>query len=94
MKAIKSKLSLLITALVIGMAACACGSDSEPDNPNGLYDWDIDMKVFVKSTGAIHAHSTEVLYNKTEAYVIEQKRQFEKCSDKYYTFKYMYKKRS
>ena len=93
MKTIKSKLSLLLTALVIGMAACACGSDSEPDNPNGLYDWDIDMKVFVKSTGAIHAHSTEVLYNKSEAYVIEQKRQFEKCSDKYYTFKYMYKKR-
>lgn len=93
MKAIKSKLSLLLTALVIGIAACACGSDSEPNNPNGLYDWDIDKKVFSKQTGKIEASSREVLYNKSEAYVIEQKRQFEKCSDKYYTFKYMYKKR-
>ncbi|MGM9816016.1 MAG: hypothetical protein ACI304_03035 [Lepagella sp.] len=93
MNKIKSKLSILFTALVMCMAVCACGSDNEPDNPNGLYDWDIDKKVFNKQTGIIESQITEVLYDKSEAYVIEQKRQFEKCSDKYYTFKYMYKRR-
>ena len=33
------------------MAISACGSDSEPDNPNGLYDWDIDKRVINKQSG-------------------------------------------
>lgn len=93
MNKIKSKVSVLLTALVLCLAISACGSDSEPDNPNGLYDWDIDKKVINKQSGLFESQIKEVLYDKSEAYVIEQKRQFERCSDKYYTFKYMYKRR-
>lgn len=93
MNKIKSKLSVLLTALVMCMAISACGSDSEPDNPNGLYDWDIDKKIINKQTGSFESQTTEVLYDKSEAYVIEQKRQYEKCSNKFYRFMYMYKKR-
>lgn len=93
MNKIKSKLSVLLTALVLCMAISACGSDGEPDNPNGLYDWDIDKKIFNKQSGIIEYQMTEVLYDKSEAYVIDQKRQFEKNTDKYYAYKYMYKRR-
>ena len=51
MNKIKSKVSVLLTALVLCMAISACGSDSEPDNPNGLYDWDIDKRVIKKQSG-------------------------------------------
>ena len=93
MNKIKSKVSVLLTALVLCMAISACGSDSEPDNPNGLYDWDIDKRVINKQSGIIESQITEVLCDKSEAYVLDQKGQFERCSDKYYAFKYMYKKR-
>ena len=73
MNKIKTKLSILFTALVMCMDVCACGSDNEPENPNGLYDWDIDKKVFNKQTGLIESQITEVLYDKSEAYVIERK---------------------
>ena len=89
----KSKVSILLTALVLCMAFSACGSDNEPDNPNGLYDWDIDKKVINKQSGLFESQIKEVLYDKSEAYVLDQKGQFERCSDKYYAFKYMYKKR-
>ena len=54
------------------MAISACGSDSEPDNPNGLYDWDIDKRVINKQSGIIESQITEVLCDKSEAYVLDQ----------------------
>ena len=67
MNKIKSKVSVLLTALVLCMAISACGSDSEPDNPNGLYDWDIDKKVINKQSGLFESQIKEVLYDKSEA---------------------------
>ena len=72
MNKIKSKVSVLLTALVLCMAISACGSDSEPDNPNGLYDWDIDKRVINKQSGIIESQITEVLCDKSEAYVLDQ----------------------
>lgn len=72
-----------------------CGSDSkdEPENTNGLYDWDIMERVYSVETKDIVSRNNYILENKTESYVISLKENFEKQSTKFYTYRFSYQKR-
>ncbi len=91
MKNLKHILSILFLSLLLA----GCGTDTasdEPDNPNGLYDWDITKNVINRETGDFQNQFHEVLYDKSESYVIDQKTQFEKQSTKYFRYQYIYKR--
>lgn len=85
-------LAIIMLSMVI---VTGCGSDSkdEPENPNGIYDWDIMERIYEVETNAVIDRNNYILENKTESYVISLKHDFEKKSTKFYKYKLSYQKR-
>lgn len=84
-------------ALVISMAALVgCRSDSkdEPENPNGLYDWEITKSIYNNefNQAELISRENEYLYDKTEAYVKAEKQAYEAKSTTWTKYKYAYRK--
>ena len=91
MKHIKDILFILAISLLLA----GCGTDTakdEPANPSGLYDWDITKNVINRETGDFQNQFHEILYDKSESYVIDQKTRFENQSTKYFRYQYIYKR--
>lgn len=86
------KLSLFISAIML-MLISGCGGSDEPENPNGVYDWDIMERVYSVETKEIVSRNNYTLEDKTEAYVISLKEDFEKQSTRFYTYRFSYQKR-
>lgn len=92
MKNLKHILSILFLSLLLA----GCGTDTandEPENPNGLYDWDITENVISKEDGKITSQDQYVVYQKPEAYVIALKQNFDKHTTKYYRYQLIYQRR-
>lgn len=87
---IKKLASFISLSMLILMSAC--GGSDEPDNPNGLYDWDVIETIIMRKTGE-HTQTKYIVYDKTEKYMHQQKVSFEGKSDKYYGYLYIYTKR-
>lgn len=83
--------SLLIATMILLMTAC--GSSDEPDNPNGLYDWDVTENIITRDTGKFQSQKKYVVYDKTEDYMRQQKQAFDSKSNKEYRWQYIYHKR-
>lgn len=88
MKLRKLKHLLLVGALALLGNAC-----QQNDNPNGLYDWDVTRNVIDCSTGKIDSQSHSIEYQKTEAYMIKLKADFNRGSTKFFRCQLIYKKR-
>lgn len=90
----EKKLSLFISSLML-IFISACGSSSdEPENPNGLYDWDVTENIIIRDTGKFQSQNKYVVYDKAEDYMRQQKQAFDKKSNKEYRWQYIYQKRN
>lgn len=89
MKKLRTLLPLLFTLLFM----VSCGGSDEPDNPNGLYDWDVTENIIVRETGKFQSQNKYVVYDKTEDYMRQQKESFDNKSNKAYRWQYIYQRR-
>lgn len=87
----KQKLISSIICTIILTLCVACGSDKE-DEPQGLYDWEITKTIYDANTSTKVEGWNEYLEDKSEEYVLNEKRQFESQSTQFYKYKYAYRK--
>lgn len=87
------KLKQILHLGVMAMFMVACGGSEEPDNPNGLFDWDVTENIIVRETGKFQSQNKYIVYDKTEDYMRQQKESFDKKSNKDYRWQYIYQKR-
>lgn len=83
-----------ILLMSVMLAGCSTNSNDEPDNPSGLFDWEITKQVYYSHGSDIRLEKSwnETLYKKSLEYVLEDKQNFEKNSTDYYRYKYAYRK--
>ncbi len=92
MKNIKHLLCILFTALLF--VSCGDSTNDEPENPNGLYDWEITKSIYNTefNQSELISRENEYLHDKTEAYVKAEKQAYEAKSTKWTKYKYAYRK--